>query len=43
MKDGTPTILYTKETRGVITLITRAWMIITLLTRERCEYHDHVK
>ena len=37
MKDGTPTILYTKETRGMITLITRAWVILTLLTRERRE------
>ena len=37
MKDGTPTILYTKETRGMITLITRAWVILTLLTREHRE------
>ena len=32
MKDGTPVILYTKETRGMITLITRARVILTLLT-----------
>ena len=37
MKDGTLTILYTKETRGMITLITRAWVIFTLLTCERRE------
>ena len=35
MKDGTPTILYTKETRGMITLIFRAWKMLILLTRER--------
>ena len=43
MKDGTPTILYTKETRGMITLITRAWVILTLLTRERRECRGHVR
>jgi hypothetical protein len=37
MKGGTPTILYTKETRGMITLITRAWVILSLLTRARRE------
>ena len=40
MKDGTPTILYTKETRGMITLITHAWVILTLLTRERRESRE---
>jgi hypothetical protein len=51
MKDGNSTVLYTKETRGMITLITRAWVILTLLTREHrecrgsreCPAHDHVK
>jgi len=43
MKDGTPTILYTKETRGMITLITRAWVILTLLTREHRECRGHVR
>jgi hypothetical protein len=27
----------------VITLITGAWVSVTLLTRERREYHDHVR
>jgi hypothetical protein len=26
----------------VITRITRAWVSVTLLTRKRREYHDHV-
>ena len=43
MKDETPTILYTKKTRGLITLITRAWVILTLLTRERRECRGHVR
>jgi len=43
MKDGNLTILYTKETRRVITLITRAQVILTRLTRERCEPHGHVR
>lgn len=34
MKDGTPVILCTKETREIIT---RAWVILTLLTREHRE------
>jgi hypothetical protein len=42
MKDGNLTILYTKETRGMITRITRARVSVTLLTRERRECHDHV-
>jgi hypothetical protein len=42
MEDKTPTILYTKETRGMITLITRAWVILTLLAREHCEYTRYV-
>jgi hypothetical protein len=42
MKDGNSPILYTKETRGMITLITRAWVMLTLLTRERREYCRHV-
>ena len=37
MGDGTPTILHTKETRGMITLITRDWVILTLRTREHRE------
>jgi hypothetical protein len=37
MEDGNPTVLYTKETRRAITRITRAWVILTLLTRERRE------
>lgn len=51
MEDGKPIVLYTKETRRMITLITRAWVILTLLTREHrecrgsraCPAHDHVK
>jgi hypothetical protein len=35
--------LYTKETRGMITLITRAWMITTLLAREHRDCHDPVE
>ena len=38
----TPAILYTKETRGMITLITRAWVILTLLTRERRDPRSNV-
>jgi len=51
MKDGNSTVLYTKETRRMITPITRAWVMLTLLTRERrecrgsraCPAHDHVQ
>ena len=39
----TPTILYTKETRGMITLITRARVMLTLLTREPRECRGHVR
>jgi hypothetical protein len=42
MKDGTPTILCIKETRRLMTLITRAWVMLTLLTHERREYTCHV-
>jgi hypothetical protein len=51
MEDGKSAVPYTKETRRMITLITSAWVILTLLTREHrecqgsraCPTHDHVK
>ena len=42
MKDRTLTILYTKQTRRMITLITRTQVIFTLLTRKRRKYRSHV-
>jgi hypothetical protein len=38
MKDGTLTILYIKETHGLMTSIIRAWVMLTLLTHEGREY-----
>ena len=43
MEDGNFIALYTKETRGMITLITRAWVILTLLVREHRECRGHVR
>jgi hypothetical protein len=42
MEKGTSTILYIKETRGLMTLIICAWVMLTLLTHERREYTCHV-
>jgi hypothetical protein len=42
MKDGTSTILYINDTRGLMSSIIRAWVMLTLLTHERREYTCHV-
>jgi hypothetical protein len=42
MEKGTSTILYIKETRGLMTLIICAWVMLTLLTHKRREYTCHV-